>query len=91
VAVIPTGDEIVPVGSPARLGEILDTNSLMLVAQAQEVGCEAWATPIRPDVVEQISAAVRDAAAGAGRGGAAAGPPRPPAGGPAFAATTGAA
>ena len=49
VAVIPTGDEIVPVGSPPQLGEILDTNSLMLVAQAQEAGCEAWATPIQPD------------------------------------------
>ena len=65
VAVIPTGDEIVPVGSPPQLGEILDTNSLMLVAQAQEAGCEAWATPIQPDVVGQISAAVREAAAGA--------------------------
>src|SRR6478672_6121551 len=65
VAVIPTGDEIVPVGSPPQLGEILDTNSLMLVAQAQEAGCEAWATPIQPDVVGQISAAVRQAAAGA--------------------------
>jgi len=61
--VIPTGDEIVPVGSPPQLGEILDTNSLMLVAQAQEAGCEAWATPIQPDVVGQISAAVREAAA----------------------------
>ena len=63
VAVIPTGDEIVPVGSPPQLGEILDTNSLMLVAQAQEAGCEAWATPIQPDVVSQISAAVGQAAA----------------------------
>lgn len=63
VAVIPTGDEIVAVGSPPQLGEILDTNSLMLVSQAQEAGCEAWATPIQPDVVDQISAAVRAAAA----------------------------
>ncbi len=65
MVVIPTGDEIVPVGSPPQLGEILDTNSLMLVAQAQEAGCEAWATPIQPDVVGQISAAVREAAVGA--------------------------
>lgn len=62
VAVIPTGDEIVPVGSPARHDEILDTNSLMLVAQAREAGCEAWAVPIQPDDVDRISAAVRDAA-----------------------------
>ncbi len=65
VAVIPTGDEIVPVGSPPRRDQILDTNSLMLVAQAREAGCESWATPIQPDVQEQISAAVRDAAAAA--------------------------
>jgi putative molybdopterin biosynthesis protein len=63
VAVIPTGDEIVPVGSPPQREQILDTNSLMLVAQAREAGCESWAAPIQPDVQEQISAAVREAAA----------------------------
>jgi putative molybdopterin biosynthesis protein len=62
VAVIPTGDEIVPVGSPPREGEILDTNSLMLVTQAREAGCQAWATAIQPDVVELIGAEVRNAA-----------------------------
>ncbi|MPY98086.1 MAG: molybdopterin biosynthesis protein [Actinophytocola sp.] len=65
VAVIPTGDEIVPVGSPPQLGEILDTNSPMLVAQAREAGCEAWAMPVQPDVVGTISAAVTEAAASA--------------------------
>lgn len=65
VAVIPTGDEIVPVGSPPRRGEILDTNSLMLVAQVREAGCEAWATAIQPDDVARLSAAVRSAAASA--------------------------
>lgn len=63
VAVIPTGDEIVPVGSPPDVGSILDTNSLMLVAQAEEAGCDAWAEPIEPDVVDRIKAAVRAAAA----------------------------
>ncbi len=63
VAVIPTGDEIVSVGSPPEAGEILDTNSLMLVAQAEQAGCEAWAEPIEPDVVDRIKAAVRAAAA----------------------------
>lgn len=62
VAVIPTGDEVVPVGSPPQAGEVLDTNSLMLVAQARESGCEAWSGPIQPDVVGKISAAVREAA-----------------------------
>lgn len=65
VAVIPTGDEVVPVGSPPEQSEILDTNSLMLVAQAREVGCEAWATPIQPDEVQRISESVRAAAAAA--------------------------
>jgi putative molybdopterin biosynthesis protein len=63
VAVIPTGDEVVPVGSPPRQHEILDTNSLMLVGQAREAGCEAWATSIVPDDVECIGRSVRDAAA----------------------------
>ena len=63
VVVVPTGDEIVPVGSVPEHGEILDTNSLMLVAQAREAGCEAWATPIEPDDVERIGTAVRTAAA----------------------------
>lgn len=62
VAVIPTGDEIVPVGTTPGHGEILDTNSMMLVAQAREAGCEAWATEIEPDDVERIGAAIRAAA-----------------------------
>jgi len=65
VAVIPTGDEVVPVGSPPRQNEILDTNSLMLVGQAREAGCEAWATPVVPDDVERIGRAVRESAASA--------------------------
>lgn len=65
VAVIPTGDEIVPVGSSPQPAQILDTNSLMLVGQAREAGYEAWAAPIEPDDVEGIGAAVRDATAGA--------------------------
>src|SRR3712207_192213 len=41
VAIIPTGDEIRPVGAPLEPGDIVDTNSLMLAAQAREVGCAA--------------------------------------------------
>lgn len=65
VVVIPTGDEIVPVGSAPRSDEIVDTNSLMLVAQAQEAGCEAHATPIVPDDVDQIGSVLREATASA--------------------------
>ncbi len=49
VAVLPTGDEIRPVGRATGRGEILDTNSLMLAAQAREAGGEARALPIVPD------------------------------------------
>lgn len=62
VVVIPTGDEIVPVGTAPGHGDILDTNSIMLVAQAREAGCEASATEVQPDDVERIGAAVREAA-----------------------------
>src|ERR671932_2020830 len=63
VAVLPTGDEIRPVGTAAAAGVILDTNSLMLAAQAEAAGCAAWRTEILPDDPDTIAAAVRDAAA----------------------------
>jgi putative molybdopterin biosynthesis protein len=63
VAVLPTGDEIRPVGSDTAPGEILDTNSLMLAAQAQEFGAEARRLPIEPDDPQRIAAAMRAAAA----------------------------
>ncbi|MCX6466403.1 MAG: molybdopterin biosynthesis protein [Pseudonocardiales bacterium] len=65
VVVVPTGDEIVPVGTEPGPGEILDTNSLMLVAQARELGCTARATAILPDDPEVLTAALREAAADA--------------------------
>ncbi len=64
VLVIPTGDEVRAVGGaePAP-GELVDTNSLMLAAQAREAGCEVESVPILPDDPELITAAVRDGAA----------------------------
>jgi putative molybdopterin biosynthesis protein len=62
VAVLPTGDEIRPVGTDPAPGVILDTNSLMLAAQAEAAGCEAWRSEILPDDPDAIAAAVRDAA-----------------------------
>ena len=63
VTVIPTGDELRPIGSELAEGELPDTNSVMLAAQAEEAGCEAHRFEIVPDVPEQIVAAVRTAAA----------------------------
>ena len=63
VTVIPTGDELRPIGSELGEGELPDTNSVMLAAQAEEAGCEAHRFEIAPDVPEQIVEAVRTAAA----------------------------
>jgi putative molybdopterin biosynthesis protein len=61
VAVLPTGDEIRPVGTEPAAGVILDTNSLMLVAQAEAAGCQAWRSDIVPDDPAALAAAVREA------------------------------
>ena len=62
VAVLPTGDELRPLGEEPGPGQIPDTNSLMLALQAQSAGCEARRLPITPDEPEVIGAAVREAA-----------------------------
>lgn len=62
VVVIPTGDEVLALGSTPGPGEVLDTNSLMLVALAIEAGCTASATPIVPDDPALLTAAVHAAA-----------------------------
>src|SRR6185437_13051700 len=62
VVVVPTGDEIRPIGAELGPGEIPDTNSLMLAAQAREAGCVASVTDIVPDDPDLITAALRDAA-----------------------------
>jgi putative molybdopterin biosynthesis protein len=63
ILILPTGDEIVPNGTEPGPGEILDTNSLMLAAQAREAGCETRVLPIEPDSPQRIAAAVTAAAA----------------------------
>lgn len=65
VVIIPTGDEIRPIGSVPKPGEILDTNSLMLAAQAREAGCDARVTEIITDDPQRITEALLEAAAGA--------------------------
>jgi putative molybdopterin biosynthesis protein len=62
VIVIPTGDEMRPIGAELGPGELHDTNSLMLCAQAREAGCEAEAWNIVPDDPELLAAAARAAA-----------------------------
>jgi len=62
VGVIQSGDEIRPVGTELGVGELPDTNSLMIAAQAEAVGAEVRRHEVVPDVPDQIAAAVRDAA-----------------------------
>lgn len=63
VAVIPTGTELVSVGSEVQAGDIIEYNSLVLAAQIQQWGGIATRFPIQPDNFEQIKATVADAAA----------------------------
>jgi putative molybdopterin biosynthesis protein len=55
VVVVPTGDEIRPLGVDLEPGDIPDTNSLMLAAQAREIGCVARVTDIVPDEPKRIA------------------------------------
>ncbi len=61
VAILPTGDEMRPIGSELAPGELMDTNSLMLAAQAEEVGCETIVLGIEPDDRSRIAGAIQDA------------------------------
>jgi putative molybdopterin biosynthesis protein len=63
VAILPTGTELVPIGSSVlKPGNILEYNSLVLAAQVKAWGGEATRFPIIPDNFESICAAVTEAA-----------------------------
>jgi putative molybdopterin biosynthesis protein len=59
VAIIPTGDEIRPLGSTARPGEILDTNSLMLAARCRQLSAVPLLSEIQPDDPDTLAAEIR--------------------------------
>lgn len=62
VAVLPTGDEVRPLGTEIGRGEILDTNSLMLSAMIREAGCTPVCLPITRDDRDALATAIRAAA-----------------------------
>jgi len=62
VAVIPTGTELVEVGTPVKPGDIIEYNSLVLAAQVEEWGGVANRCAKVDDVFEKILEAVRTAA-----------------------------
>jgi len=62
VAIIPTGSELVPIGSEVKAGDILEYNSLVLAAQVQQWGGLPARYPIVPDDFDRIKTAVAEAA-----------------------------
>ncbi|MFP3852998.1 MAG: molybdopterin biosynthesis protein [Anaerolineales bacterium] len=61
VAILPTGDELVPVGQRPGAGQIIDSNSLMLARQVEEWGGRARRLQAVPDQKEAIANSVRQA------------------------------
>ncbi len=62
VIILPTGDEVRPIGADTGPGEILDTNSVMLATQAREAGCDARCLPVEPDNPDRIASVAQVAA-----------------------------
>ena len=54
VAIIPTGSELIPIGTPIHPGKIIEYNSIVLAAQVNQWGGEATRFPITPDTFVEI-------------------------------------
>jgi molybdopterin molybdotransferase len=61
VAVLATGDELVEPGRPLEPGQIRDSNTIALAAQAERAGGEVVRRAVVPDTLEATTAALRDA------------------------------
>ena len=62
VAILPTGTELVPIGSKLKPGDILEYNSLVLAAQVKSMGGEPTRYPITKDDFNLICEHVQEAA-----------------------------
>lgn len=62
VAILATGDELVPVEAEPGPGQIRDSNGLMLAALVEEAGGEPWILPRAGDRDEALDAALAQAA-----------------------------
>ena len=62
VAILPTGTELVPLGSNLKAGDILEYNSLVLAAQIKSMGGEPTRCPIIKDDFNLICDRVQEAA-----------------------------
>ena len=63
VAIISTGDEVVPPDATPEIGQVRDVNSYTLAALARRAGAEATIGPIVPDRREALEAAAAEAKA----------------------------
>lgn len=61
VAVISTGDEIIPPGAAMRPGLVYDSNQRIIADSLREIGCEAVELGIVPDDPGTLVGAIRDA------------------------------
>ncbi|MDP1544538.1 MAG: molybdopterin-binding protein, partial [Anaerolineales bacterium] len=62
VAILPTGTELVPIGSKLKAGDILEYNSLVIAAQIKQMGGEPTRYPITKDDFDLICQRVAEAA-----------------------------
>lgn len=62
VAILPTGTELVPIGSKLKSGDILEYNSLVIAAQIKQMGGEPTRYPITKDDFDLICQRVAEAA-----------------------------
>jgi molybdopterin molybdotransferase len=63
VAILTTGDELVPVNASPGPGQIRNSNAPMLAAMVAAAGGEPWALPTAADHAESLDAALAEAAA----------------------------
>jgi molybdopterin molybdotransferase len=63
VAILTTGDELVPISSTPGPGQIRNSNAPMLVALVAAAGAEPWILPTAADNAEALDAALAEAVA----------------------------
>ena len=62
VAILPTGTELVPIGSKLKAGDVLEYNSLVIAAQIKSMGGEPTRYPILKDDFDVLCERVQEAA-----------------------------
>ena len=65
VAILSTGDEILPPGQPMRPARVYDSNAQVLADAVREIGCEPRRLGIVADDIDQLRAKLHDAIADA--------------------------